>query len=62
MTEQKQTKNTNTMKMTTLNYSSPELALHLFSVEDGFAASPNDDCGASTGKIDFIESEDHYTI
>ncbi|GEM_PF-2218890 len=52
------------MKMTTLNagYSSPELKLHLFSVEDGFASSPNDTYGVSTGKIEFTENEDHFTI
>lgn len=52
------------MKITTLSaqYSSPELTQHLFYVEDGFASSPTGINGVSTGKIDFIESEDHYTI
>ncbi len=52
------------MKMTTLTtrYSSPELTQHLFSVEDGFASSKTDGYGVSTGKIDFIENEDHFTI
>ena len=52
------------MKMTTLStqYSSPELTQLLFCIEDGFASSPTGIDGVSTGKIDFIESEDHYTI
>lgn len=52
------------MKITSLStqYSSPELTQHLFCVEDGFASSPTGINGVSTGKIDFIESEDHYTI
>ena len=49
------------MKMTTLStqYSSPELTQHLFCID---ASSPTGIDGVSTGKIDFIESEGHYTI
>lgn len=52
--------------MTTLNahYSSPELNLHRFIVEDGFASSVHDGYGVSAGKIEFTgtENEDHFTI